>query len=247
MLRKASRQGGSTPASRAASCTSGDSRSPPSAKRASGPHEVARALPRPRVQRVRALHVLLDEVLVVLGRPRCRGPVGRRSRPRSIAYVSGRRERDERAFDLALGKLEPRRPADGLERGLAGSLEGFDQRSQLAARGRAVEAADADVDRVDLASADECHQLVPGLLQRQPTLDEPPARHVPARPRPRSRGSRARGACRRGGRGSRSTRRSRGCGAAPGSAPGPPRRRRPPSPGPSSSGTRPGRFRRSAR
>ena len=42
---------------------------------------------------------------------------------------------------------------------------------ELALRGRAVEAADPHVDRVDLATADQRHQVVARALQRQPALD----------------------------------------------------------------------------
>ena len=91
-------------------------------------------------------------------------------------------------------------------------------------RRRAVEAADADVDRVDLAAAEQRHHLVAGLLQREPALDGVAGGPAPSRWRSRSRGSRARAACRCAARGSRSTRRSRAAGAARGSARRPRRR-----------------------
>ncbi len=81
------------------------------------------------------------------------------------------RERDEIAFDRAFGEVERGRPPDGLEGGLAGTLERFDQRAELPAGRRAVEAAHTDVDRMDLAPADECHHFVTRLLQGETTLD----------------------------------------------------------------------------
>ena len=171
MLRNGLRHGGSRPASRAASRASGESRSPLSAKRASGPQRYVPPLAQARVERVRALDVLLVEVLVVLARARCRGPRSETIRPRSIAYSSGCESATSSQSTVALGEVEAGRPADRLERGLARALERLDERAQLAPRRRAVEAADADVDRVDLAAADERHHVVAGLLQREPALD----------------------------------------------------------------------------
>ena len=67
MLRKASRHGGSTPD--LARYLSHERREPVAAERVARERaaEIAGSVARPRVQRVRALDVLLDEVLVVLG------------------------------------------------------------------------------------------------------------------------------------------------------------------------------------
>ena len=85
--------------------------------------------------------------------------------------LPGLRERDELAVDVALGEVEAGRPAHRLERGLARALERLDERAQLAARRRTVEAADPNVDRVDLAAADERHHVVADPLQRESPLD----------------------------------------------------------------------------
>ena len=173
--------------------------------------EVAAALAQPRVQRVRVLDVLLDDVVVELARARCRA----RGRRRSVRGRSGSRPglaaRRARARCSTSGNGERRGPArPSRARGLARALRaGRRGRASSARRRRAVEAADADVDGMDLAPADDRHQRVAGLLHLQPLLDDLAVVGAPSRSRPGSRGSRARAACRRAGRGSRSTRRSR--------------------------------------
>ncbi len=81
------------------------------------------------------------------------------------------RERDELVVVLEVGEVERRRPGDGVERGVAGPDELRLERGQLGGLGRPVEAADADVDRVHLAAADDRHQPVAELLQPQRLLD----------------------------------------------------------------------------
>ena len=152
------------PRRRAASRASGESRSSFSAKRASGPQGTTRR-PEPRVQRVRALDVLLDEVLVVLPRARCRGR-RRDDSPALDRVLAGLGQRDEVAVDLALRELEAGRPAHRLERRLAGALERLESVRSSRARRRAVEAADADVDRMDLAAADQPHKPLPVFFTR---------------------------------------------------------------------------------
>jgi hypothetical protein len=72
------------------------------------------------VERVRALDVLLDEVLVVLSDRDVEASVG--SDAAALDRVrAGSRERDERALDRALGEVEAGRPADRLERGVSRS------------------------------------------------------------------------------------------------------------------------------
>ena len=51
-------------------------------------------------------------------------------------------------------------------------LERIDEGAQLPLGRRLVEPSDPDVDRMDLASADEGHDLVAGLLQPQAALDD---------------------------------------------------------------------------
>src|SRR5579862_8160078 len=118
----------------------------------------------------RALDVLLDEMLVVLRGDDVEPAVGDDAAALD-RVLAGLRERDELAFDRAFRELESRDPANRLERRLARTLERVDERPQLTRGGRAVEAADAHVDRVDLPSAHERHHLVAGLLQGEPTLD----------------------------------------------------------------------------
>ena len=114
--------------------------------------------------------MLLEEVLVVLAGRHVEPAVG--DDPAVLDRVRARLgERDELAVHRPLGKLEAGRPAHGLERRLARALERLDERAQLPARRRSVEAADLHVHRMDLPAADDDHQLVPGLLQRQPALD----------------------------------------------------------------------------
>ena len=88
--------------------------------------EVGAAVPQPRVERVRVLDVLLDEVLVVLG-DRDVEPAVETMRPsfdRVLVRVArARRARSPRSKS---GNVEAGRPAHGLERGLARPLERLD-------------------------------------------------------------------------------------------------------------------------
>jgi hypothetical protein len=123
------------------------------------------------MQRVRALDVLLHDVLVELAR-------------REVAAVRGDdpavldcirvvlAQGQQLMVELELRAGQRRRHRDRLESDLAGPFERVDQRRELAARGSAVEAADADVDRMDLAAAHDRHHLVARLFQRQPVRDE---------------------------------------------------------------------------
>ena len=224
MLRKASRH--SIAETRLSCRFAGERREPVAAQRVARerPAEVDAAVGAARVECVRALDVLFGEVLVVLRWERCRGRGRTTMRPSSIAYVALLGQRNELTGNLAFGEVEARRPAHRLERRFACALERIDERAQLRARRRAIEAADAHVDRMDLATADQREDLVARLLQREPALDLALDARAPSGRRRRSRGSREREACRRGARGSRSTRRSRGVAAADGSAQGSRRR-----------------------
>ena len=81
-------------------------------------------------------------------------------------------QRDERVVLLVVGEVEARDEARQLDRGVARPLELGHERLQLRARGRAVGAADAQVDRVHGPPADDLHDGVAGLLQAQGRLDE---------------------------------------------------------------------------
>ena len=88
--------------------------------------------------------------------------------------------RDEDVVALAVGEVEPGDPAHDLARGVAPPFQRLGKLGELALLRHAVEAADAHVDRMDLASADEVHDVVAGLLHLQPALDRVAvvARHV---------------------------------------------------------------------
>ena len=82
-------------------------------------------------------------------------------------------QRHERVVALVVGEVEPGRPARRARApaSRAHSSSGTSERSS-AARGGAIEAADAEVDRVHLAAADDAHHLVAELLQAQRDLDQ---------------------------------------------------------------------------
>ena len=75
-------------------------------------------------------------------------------RPRSDRVLPGAAQRDERVVALVVREVEPGRPAGQLASRVARLLELRDERAQLCGGRRAVEAADAEVDRVHLAAAD---------------------------------------------------------------------------------------------
>ena len=134
------------------------------------PAEVDAAVAQARVQRIRALYVLLAEVCVVLGRrevePGCRDD------PAALDRVLVRaRQRDELAIDGAIREVEACDPAHRFERGDPRPLERLAELEELAARRRAVEAADAHVDRMDLPAAHDGHEAVARLLQGKSSLD----------------------------------------------------------------------------
>ncbi len=78
---------------------------------------------------------------------------------------------DQLVGALQLGELEPRGEPHRRQRLLAAALQLPAQLLQLAPLGRPVEAADADVDRVHRAAADDLDQPVAGLLRPQPAFD----------------------------------------------------------------------------
>ena len=116
--------------------------------------QVRAALDEARVERVRPLHVLLDEVLVVLGDRDVEAAV--RDDPAAVDRVlAGLVERDELVVLLVVGEVEAGRQANSLECDLPCPLQPLDERRQLLLARGAVPAADADVDGVDLAPADD--------------------------------------------------------------------------------------------
>ena len=81
-------------------------------------------------------------------------------------------KRHELVIAGAVGELEARHPANGLERGVARPLQALGVGREVPPPRHLVEAADPDVDRVDLAAADQGHQLVAGLLELEPAPDD---------------------------------------------------------------------------
>ena len=138
MLRKASRQGTSRPTSRGDLAR--ERREPVGAERVAGERaaEVRAPVRATGVERVRALDVLLEEVLVVLVDGDVEPAVG--DDPALLDRIGVRLgERDELALDGALGKVEAGRPANRLERSLARPLERLDEHAAAraaSARGR---------------------------------------------------------------------------------------------------------------
>ena len=141
------------------------------------------------MERVRALDMLLEEVLRRTPRRRRRAPGRRRPGPARSHTQPGSVERDELALDRPLGELEAGRPADRLQRGFTRPLERLDELVQLALPRRSVEAADLHVHRMDLAAADDDHQLVARLLQTRVRAARPPDARAPSRRLRHSRGS----------------------------------------------------------
>ena len=81
-------------------------------------------------------------------------------------------QRHERVVLLEVGEVEAGHPARELDRCLARPFELGHERRELRPRRRPVHAADAQVDRMDGAAADDVHDRVAGLLQAQGRLDE---------------------------------------------------------------------------
>jgi hypothetical protein len=82
------------------------------------------------------------------------------------------RQRQEDAVGLEVGEVEARDPAHGGEGVVAGAQQRLAQGPQLALARQPVEAAQAHVDRVDLAAAEHHHDVVADLLQAQAPLDD---------------------------------------------------------------------------
>ena len=86
-------------------------------------------------------------------------------------YSSGWRSDDKFVVALELGDRKGRDPAHGLQRRIARPLELFGKGQEFRFGRNLVESADAHVDGMDLAAAEQVHDLVPGLLQAQSALD----------------------------------------------------------------------------
>jgi len=78
----------------------------------------------------------------------------------------------ERNMRCGTGEIETCYPAHGVQRAVERPAQRLGQRDELGPGRDPVEAAEADVDRVDGPAADHLHDGVPGLLQGQAALDE---------------------------------------------------------------------------
>ena len=81
-------------------------------------------------------------------------------------------QRHELIVALEVWEIETGGPAHRVEGRLARPFQPLGKRFEFALARRAVEAADPHIDRMDLASAEQRHDLVAGLLQRQPALHD---------------------------------------------------------------------------
>jgi hypothetical protein len=133
--------------------------------------EVGAAADAPRVERVRPLDVLLDEVIVVLGDVDVQAARG--DDAAGVDRVLVRlRQRHELVVALVVGEVEARGDAHRLERDLPRALERLHELCELALARHAVPAADAYVDRMDLTTPDDRHHPVPCLLELERAGDE---------------------------------------------------------------------------
>jgi hypothetical protein len=118
------------------------------------------------MQRGRAFDMTLLEMVVVFGSRNVEPAV--RNDATFVERIFGRMTQcHEGVVPLAIREVEARRPTHGLERGIARPFEPLGERHQLTFARRAVEAAHADVDRMNLAPAEQCGDFVAGLLERQ--------------------------------------------------------------------------------
>jgi len=81
-------------------------------------------------------------------------------------------QRDQLRLAVDVGEAQRRGPGHGPQRDLEGALERLRERAQLTHGRGAVEAADAEVDRVHLPAADRRDEAVAHLLERERLLDD---------------------------------------------------------------------------
>ena len=156
--------------------------------------QVRAALAQLRVERVRPRRRAPRRSARRTRARRCRGRGSRRSGRGRSGTRRARRARRARSPARSRGSRSPTVILHRLERDLARALELLDERRELPLARRAVPAADADVDRMHLASADDRHHLVARLLQLRAPARRGRGCRARARSRSRSRGSPARGA-----------------------------------------------------
>jgi len=115
--------------------------------------------------------VVLDEVLVVLGDGDVQPTV--RDDAAAVDRILARlRESDEFVVLLVVGKVEARGDPYRFERDFACAFELLDERCELPLARGPVPAAHPDVDGMHFAPADDRHQLVACLLQRERLCDK---------------------------------------------------------------------------
>src|SRR5262245_654899 len=81
-------------------------------------------------------------------------------------------QRDEFVVLLEIGKVERGRPAYGLQRLVARPFQRFSEPEQFTLRRQFVKAADANIDQMNLAPAEQRHDFIARLLQPQPAFDD---------------------------------------------------------------------------
>jgi len=133
--------------------------------------EVPAATGQVRVQRGGVPDVLLDHVLV----PPRRGERQARARRHGAPLDrvgSGPAQREHVRLARVIGEVEPGDPCCRGQRVIERPAQRVGERGELGPGGRPVEAADADVDGVNGPAADQFHDGVPGLLERQAALHD---------------------------------------------------------------------------
>ena len=124
----------------------------------------------PRLERGRVRDLHLREVLLVLARPDVEAGAGDEAAVLDRVDVR-MAERAELVVLLEVGEVELRDPFDRAPRQLARLLQARNERLQIRPTRCLVEAADADVDRVDRPAADRPQEVVAGRLDLQAALD----------------------------------------------------------------------------
>ena len=123
------------------------------------------------MQRRRVRYLLLDHVVLELRRGE-RQATGGGDRAPLDGVLPGRDQGQHLVVVMEVGELEPGRPAHGVQCLVQRDAQLLGQGGHLGPGRCPVEAAHPDVDRMDRPAADQLHDRVAGLLQRQPPLDQ---------------------------------------------------------------------------
>jgi hypothetical protein len=116
-------------------------------------------------------YVFLDHVVLELRRGERQATGGGDGAP-VYGVLPGRDQGQHLVVVMEVGELEPGRPAHGVQGLVQRDAQLLGQGGHLGLSRCPVEAADPDVDRMDRPAADQLHDRVAGLLQRQPPLDQ---------------------------------------------------------------------------